>query len=41
MSDGTVKVHITHILEKLKVDGRTEALNVAYTRGLISPAIQN
>ena len=41
MSEGTVKVHITHILEKLKVDGRTEALNVAYTRGLISPAIQN
>jgi len=41
MSEGTVKVHITHILEKLKVDGRTEALNVAFARGLISPGISN
>jgi two-component system NarL family response regulator len=41
MSEGTVKVHITHILEKLKVDGRTEALNVAFARGLIAPGISN
>jgi two-component system NarL family response regulator len=36
MSEGTVKVHVTHILEKLKVEGRTEALGAALSRGLIS-----
>jgi two-component system NarL family response regulator len=35
ISEGTVKVHMTHILEKLKVTGRTEAINVAVKRGLI------
>jgi two-component system NarL family response regulator len=35
ISEATVKVHITHILEKLKVTGRTEAINVAVRRGLI------
>jgi two-component system NarL family response regulator len=35
ISEGTVKVHITHILEKLKVTGRTEAINVAVKRGLV------
>jgi DNA-binding NarL/FixJ family response regulator len=34
ISEATVKVHITHILEKLKVTGRTEAINVAVRRGL-------
>jgi DNA-binding NarL/FixJ family response regulator len=28
-------VHVTHILEKLKVTGRTEAINVAVRRGLV------
>lgn len=36
MSEGTVKVHVTHILEKLKVDGRAEALGVAFARGLVT-----
>jgi two-component system NarL family response regulator len=35
ISEGTVKVHMTHILEKLKVAGRTEAINVAVRRGLV------
>jgi two-component system, NarL family, response regulator len=39
--EATVKVHMTYILEKLKVAGRTEAINVAARRGLVhmdSPA---
>jgi DNA-binding NarL/FixJ family response regulator len=35
ISEATVKVHITHILEKLNVTGRTEAINVAVKRGLV------
>jgi two-component system NarL family response regulator len=35
ISEATVKVHITHILEKLKVTGRTEAINEAVRRGLV------
>jgi two-component system NarL family response regulator len=35
ISEATVKVHVTHILEKLNVAGRTEAINVAVTRGLV------
>jgi DNA-binding NarL/FixJ family response regulator len=35
ITEATVKVHITHILEKLKVTGRTEAINVAMKRGLV------
>lgn len=35
ISEATVKVHMTHILEKLKVTGRTEAINVALRRGLL------
>jgi DNA-binding NarL/FixJ family response regulator len=35
ISEATVKVHMTHILEKLKVSGRTEAINVALKRGLV------
>ena len=36
LRDGTVKVHMTHILGKLKVTGRLEALAAATSRGLIS-----
>ena len=36
ISEATVKVHVTHILEKLKVGGRAEAINVAVRRGLVS-----
>lgn len=35
VSEGTVKVHINHILDKLGVSGRTEAINVALKRGLV------
>jgi two-component system NarL family response regulator len=35
ISEATVKVHVTHILEKLKVTGRTEAIGVAVNQGLV------
>jgi two-component system NarL family response regulator len=35
ISEATVKVHVTHILEKLKAGGRTEAIGVALKRGLV------
>jgi DNA-binding NarL/FixJ family response regulator len=35
ISESTVKVHMTHIFEKLKVGGRTEAINAAVRRGLV------
>ena len=35
ISEATVKVHMTHLLEKLRVTGRTEAINVAVKRGLV------
>lgn len=35
ITEGTVKVHVNHILKKLRTSGRTEAANVALKRGLI------
>ena len=35
ISEGTVKVHINHILGKLNASGRTEATSVALKRGLV------
>jgi two-component system NarL family response regulator len=35
ISEGTVKVHVTNILQKLKAAGRTEAVGAAIKRGLI------
>jgi DNA-binding NarL/FixJ family response regulator len=35
ISEGTVKVHMTHILEKLKAGGRTEAIALAVKKGLV------
>ncbi|MCU1257050.1 MAG: putative two-component system response regulator [Candidatus Angelobacter sp.] len=35
IAESTVKVHVTHVLEKLKASGRTEAISVALKRGLI------
>ncbi len=35
VSEGTVKIHVNHILEKLKVSGRTEATTVALKRGIV------
>jgi DNA-binding NarL/FixJ family response regulator len=41
ISEATVKVHVTHILEKLKASGRTDAIRLALKRGLVylDPAI--
>jgi two-component system NarL family response regulator len=35
ISESTVKVHVTHMLEKLQVTGRTAAISVALKRGLV------
>ena len=35
ISEATVKVHVTHILEKLRASGRTEAIGLAVNRGLV------
>jgi len=35
ISEAAVKVHMTHMLEKLKATGRAEAINVAIRRGLV------
>jgi DNA-binding NarL/FixJ family response regulator len=35
ISDGTVKIHITHVLSKLDVTSRTEAIATAVRRGLV------
>jgi two-component system NarL family response regulator len=35
ISEATVKVHVTHIFEKLKVTGRTQAIGVAVRLGLL------
>ncbi len=35
VTEGTVKVHVNHILAKLGVSGRTEAVSVALKRGLV------
>jgi two-component system, NarL family, response regulator len=35
ITESTVKVHVTHVLEKLKASGRAEAIGVALQRGLI------
>jgi two-component system NarL family response regulator len=41
ISEGTVKVHMTHILEKLKSGGRTEAIRVAVEKGLVCLDLTN
>jgi two-component system NarL family response regulator len=35
ITEGTVKVHVNHILRKLKVAGRTEAISQAVKRGIV------
>lgn len=36
ITESTVKVHVTHLLEKLKSGGRTEAIGMALKRGLVA-----
>ncbi|HET6935665.1 MAG TPA: response regulator transcription factor [Candidatus Angelobacter sp.] len=36
IAESTVKVHVTHLLEKLKAGGRTEAIGIAVKRGLVA-----
>lgn len=38
LSEGTVKVHVCNLLRKLKAGGRTEAIHVALTRGIVGLA---
>jgi DNA-binding NarL/FixJ family response regulator len=35
ISEGTVKIHVTHLFEKLNVTSRTEAIATAMRRGLV------
>jgi len=37
VTEGTVKVHVNHILDKLGVAGRVEAIMVAMQRGFVHP----
>ncbi len=41
ISEATVKVHVTHILEKLKASGRTDAIRIAVQRGLVHLDLAN
>jgi len=35
VSEGTIKTHVNHILQKLNVSGRTEAATIAIKRGIV------
>ena len=35
ISEGTVKIHVNHLMRKLGVRGRTEAMNAALKRGIV------
>ena len=37
MSDGTVKTHVAHVLAKLGVRDRVQAVIAAYETGLVTP----
>ena len=37
VSEATVKTHVAHVLEKLQVDNRVQAVVVAYESGLVRP----
>lgn len=38
VSEATIKTHVAHILDKLQVDNRVQAVVVAYESGLVKPA---
>ena len=38
ISEKTVSVHLSRVMAKLGATSRTEAVSVAYTRGLLVPA---
>jgi DNA-binding NarL/FixJ family response regulator len=38
VSEGTVKTHVGHILEKLGLRDRAQAIVFAFDRGLVEPA---
>ena len=35
VTEGTIKLHVNHILRKLKVSGRAEAISQAVQRGIV------
>jgi DNA-binding NarL/FixJ family response regulator len=37
VSDGTVKAHVAHVLAKLRVRDRVQAVILAYESGVITP----
>ena len=37
VSDGTVKTHVAHVLSKLRVRDRVQAVILAYESGVITP----
>lgn len=40
LCEGTVKVHVCNLLRKLNANGRTQAINLALTRGIVDFASQ-
>lgn len=36
ITEGTVKLHVSHLLKKLKATGRTEAINLALIHGIVT-----